>query len=151
MRRAPAFPPHLAALFLLAIGLLFANAVPIRVASADEPKQAVAADQAPKAKNPVQEAPRPAQRLAEKVVALGLWIAIVVVGLALLTVVMVWGRWLRRLARGKPRSPTAPDPLWYLKVKPPAPPATAGSAPTDPSRRSDDSDPGSDVSGRTPL
>jgi hypothetical protein len=150
MRRRTALRLKLAALLVPVIGLLVANATPIRIFAADDPKPPVAADQAPKAKNPVPEAPRPAQRLGDKVLALGLWIAIVVVGLALLSVVMVWGRRLRRLARGKPRSPTAPDPLWYLKTKPPGSPAAAGPAPTDSSRRSD-GDPGSDVSGQTPL
>jgi hypothetical protein len=81
-----------------------------------------------------------------------MWVAIVIAGLVLLSAVMVWGRWLRKIARRKPSPPTAPDPLWYLKTKPPGPgsPAAAGSVPTDPSRHSDD-DPGSDVSGRTPL
>jgi hypothetical protein len=141
-----------AALLVPVIGLLFVSAAPIRLFAADESKPAAAADHGPKGKSPLPEVPRPEQRWGEKVVALGLWVTIVVVGLVLLTVVMVWGRWVRKMARRKPTASTVPDPLWYLKTKPPAgSTAAAGSAPPDPSRRSDDGDPGSDGSGRVAL
>jgi hypothetical protein len=83
--------------------------------------------------------------------ALLLWCGILIAGLALLTMIVVWGRSLRALARRKPIPPTAPDPLWYLKTKSPAPATPAASASTESSRDSDHGEPGSDVSNRTPL
>lgn len=62
----------------------------------------------------------PAGRKAEFVSALILWLAIVAVGLALLVMVMMLGRRLRRAVRRQPSGPTVPDPLWYLKKSPSA-------------------------------
>jgi hypothetical protein len=124
----------------------------VRVSVADEPKPAVTTGQAERPKEPAPEVPRRVRPIGgEFMTALGLWCAILVAGVVLLTMTVVWGRSLRALARRKPIPPTAPDPLWYLKTKPPLPPAPAGSAPVDPLSRSDEADPGSDVSGRTPL
>ncbi len=102
-------------------------------------------------KRPNDKAEKPARELAHPVrpmgheflTALALWCGVVVIGLALLTMIVVWGRSLRSLARRKPIAPTAPDPLWYLKTKPPAP--------TDPSQHIDDGEPGSDISRQTPV
>jgi hypothetical protein len=137
--------------FLVATVLLSADPAMVRESVADEPKPAVTTGQAERAKEAAPEVPRRVRPIGgEFWTALGLWCAIVVAGIALLTMIVVWGRSLRALARRKPIPPTAPDPLWYLKTKPPAPPAPAGSAPADPSRRSDDTDPGSDISRQTP-
>jgi len=146
------FRPHVAAPFLLVTVLLSADSALVRVSVADEPKSAVTTDQAERAKEPAPEVPRRVRPIGgEFMTALGLWCAILVAGIALLTMIVVWGRSLRALARRKPIPPTAPDPLWYLKTKLPAPPAPAGSAPVDTPRHSDDADPGSDISRRTPL
>jgi hypothetical protein len=146
------FRPRVAVPFLLAMVLLSADRGLVRRSVADEPKPAVAVDKGEKAQNPPGEGhPRVRPIGGEFMTALALWCTILVVGLALLTMIVVWGRSLRALARRKPIPPTAPDPLWYLRTKPPLPPAAAGSAPTDPSRRSDQGDPGSDTSSQTPL
>ncbi len=67
---------------------------------------------------------RPALAPARKAqfAALALWCVILFVGLALIVMVMIWGRHLRRNVsrRSAPFSSTAPDPLWYLKKKPTA-------------------------------
>jgi hypothetical protein len=148
----PGFRPRVAVPFLLATVLLSVEPRLVRVSVADEPKPAVTTGQAERAKEPAPEVPRRVRPIGgEFMTALALWCAILVVGLALLTMVVVWGRSVRALARRKPIPPTAPDPLWYLKTKPPTPPAPAGSAPADPSRHSDDADPGSDISRQTPL
>jgi hypothetical protein len=150
--RRTGFRPHVAVPFLLATVLLSADLALVRESVADEPKPAVTTDQAERPKEPAPEVPRRVRPIGgEFMTALGLWCAILVAGVVLLTMTVVWGRSLRALARRKPNPPTAPDPLWYLKTKPPLPPAPAGSAPVDPLSRSGEADPGSDVSGRTPL
>jgi hypothetical protein len=138
--------------FLLVTVLLSADPAFVREAVADEPKPAVTTGQAERPKEPAPEVPRRVRPIGgEFLTALGLWCAILVAGVVLLTMTVVWGRSLRALARRKPIPPTAPDPLWYLKTKPPLPPAPSRSAPVDPSRHSDDADPGSDISRPTPL
>jgi hypothetical protein len=146
------FHPRVAVPFLLATVLLSADPNLVRESVADEPKPAVTTDQAERAKESAPEVPRRVRPIGgEFMTALGLWCAILVAGVVLLTMTIVWGRSLRALARRKPIPPTAPDPLWYLKTKPPLPTAPAGSAPVDTSRHPDDSDPGSDISRPTPL
>ena len=154
MRRRSVFRPHLSLPLVLATVVLSAEWMLARHLAADEPKAAAVdkVEKADKAESPAREIPVAARRDGnEKIVALALWFGIVVVGIALLSVIMVWGRSLRAMARRKPKPPTAPDPLWYLKTKPPLPPAPAGSAPGDPSRHGDDGEPSSDISTRTPL
>jgi hypothetical protein len=150
MRLFPVFRPQFVVPCLLAITLL--SSVPTsgsRALAADEPKAPLAPDPGDKAAKPAPELGHPVRPIGhEFMTALALWCSVLVIGLALLVMIVVWGRSLRRLARRKPSPPTAPDPLWYLKVKPPAP---AGSAPIDTSRRTDDSDPGSETSSPTPL
>jgi hypothetical protein len=149
MRRSLVLRPHSSLAFLLALGCLFADRATPSILAAQEAKPAASADAAAKVKGPAApQGARPVQRWGDKVLAVALWFGIVVVGLVLLTVVMVWGRWLRKLARRKPVPPSAPDPLWYLKTKPRAP---AGSAPVDASGHSDDPDSGPDISRQTPL
>jgi hypothetical protein len=146
------FRPRVAVPILLATVLLSVDSALVRESVADEPKAAVVTGQAERAKEPAPEVPRRVRPIGgEFMTALALWCAILVVGLALLTMVVVWGRSVRALARRKPIPPTAPDPLWYLKTKLPAPTAPAGSAPIDTSPHSDDADPGSDISRQTPL
>jgi hypothetical protein len=153
MRLSPVFRPpvtvsRLAVPFVVAIGLL--SSVPDlgRALAADEPKAAVAADPGDKAAKPARDPAHPVRPIGhEFMTALALWCTVLVIGLGLLAMIVVWGRSVRTLARRKPIPPTAPDPLWYLKTKPPAP---AGSAPIDTSQRTDDSDPGSENSSPNP-
>ncbi len=155
MRRRPLFRPQFAVPVLFILGSAGTASSMNFLSAADEPKQAGAPDQADKGGAPAHPVPVPhpgRPKGNEFLTALTLWCGIVVVGLALLTVVMVWGRWLRRIARRTPTTPTVPDPLWYLKTKqPPQPSATAGSAPGDTSRSPDEGDSGSNGSGRTAL
>jgi hypothetical protein len=153
MRRPSAsrFPLPLIAPLLLAVVSLCADRVPAVALAADKAPGATPADKADKPAPPADEAARRARNRSEFLVALGLWCSIVAVGLLLLVVVVTWGRSLRSLMRHKPKPPTAPDPLWYLKTKPQAPPAPAASAPGETGRRPDDGEPGTDVSSRTPL
>jgi hypothetical protein len=149
MRVSSVFRPQSAVPVLLAIGLLFAVPTLGRARAEEKPKPAaVAVDQGKKSDDktdkPVREAAHPVRPIGnEFLLALAMWCGVLVIGLALLTMIVVWGRSLRALARRKPIAPTAPDPLWYLKTKPPAP--------TDPSRHIDDSDPGPEISRQTPL
>jgi hypothetical protein len=136
---------------LMAVVALCANSALGVARAADEPKAVTPAGKVEKPAAPAKEGARRARNDAEFLVALGLWCAIVVVGLLLLVIVVTWARSLRSLARRKPKPPSVPDPLWYLKTKPQAPPAPAASAPGDTGRRPDDSEPGTDVSSRTPL
>jgi hypothetical protein len=149
MRRRTLFQFGLGLSALFALALLAANPAGPRLFAAEENKPAVVTE-----KSASTDAPPPGGvrrirgRDHEFMTALALWCMIVVVGLALLAMTIVWGRSLRSLARRKPSPPTAPDPLWYLKTKPPLPAAPAAS---DASRRPDDSDSGSQASSRTPL
>ncbi len=146
MRRRTVWLPHVAVPFLVALIGLLAQPGAGRVA-AEEPKSAVAPDKPQQAAVP---APDPAGRRHVKnnefLLALSLWVGVLVIGLSLLAMIVSWGRSVRNLARGKPRPPTAPDPLWYLKPKPAAPAASA-SAESGP----DNGEPGSDASTHTPL
>jgi hypothetical protein len=141
------FPLCLPALFALV--WLAANPARPQVFAAEESKPAVAPEKtASTDAAPHNGARRVRGRDHEFMTALALWCMIVVVGLGLLAMTIVWGRSLRSLIRRKPSPPTAPDPLWYLKTKPPLPAAPAAS---DASRRPDDTDSGSQASSRTPL
>jgi len=62
--------------------------------------------------------PLPPGRKLEFFSAFALWCAIVVVGLALIGMVMLWGQRIRRNVRQRPVSSTVPDPFWYLKKSP---------------------------------
>lgn len=59
-------------------------------------------------------------RRAKFASAMILWFVIVMVGLALVVMVMIWGRRLRDSLRRRPTASTVPDPLWYLKKNPKA-------------------------------
>jgi hypothetical protein len=146
MRRRTVWLTHVAVPFLVALSGILAQPAPARVA-AEEPKPAVAPDQAQK---PAAPAPDPAARRHLKnnefLLALSLWVGVLVIGLSLLAMIVSWGRSVRNLARGKPRPPTAPDPLWYLKPKPAAPAASASTE-----SGPDNGEPGSDASTGTPL
>ncbi len=146
MRRHIVWLTHVAVPFLVVSIGLMANPAPARVA-AEEPKTAVATDQAQK---PAAPAPDPAARRHVKnnefLLALSLWVGVLVIGLSLLAMIVSWGRSVRNLARGKPRPPTAPDPLWYLKPKAAAPAASASTE-----SGPDTGEPGSDASTPTPL
>jgi hypothetical protein len=151
MRHRTVFRPHFAMPLLLAM-ILSADPAWVRVSVANEPKSAVAPAPGAGADRPPSEiAPRRRPNHGEGLTALALWCAVLVAGLALLSVVVVWGRSVRNLARRKPLPSTAPDPLWYLKTKPPAPPAPAGLAPTDETRRPGGGELGSDSSHGTRL
>jgi hypothetical protein len=153
MRLSSVFRPHVIASrltalllssmpFLVALGLLSSIADLGRALAAEEPKAAVATDPGNNAAKPARDPAHPVRPIGrEFMTALALWCTVLVIGLGLLAMIVVWGRSVRTLARRKPIPPTAPDPLWYLKAKPPAP---AGSAPIDTSHRTDDSDPGSE-------
>lgn len=54
-------------------------------------------------------------REATAISALAMWAGILAIGLTLVAMVIFWGRRLRRVARERGFSSTAPDPLWYLK------------------------------------
>jgi hypothetical protein len=156
MRRQTASHLQVAVLFSLAIGSLCADPGLVRVSAAEEPKPAASNVKVDRPDGPAHGA-APAgreidlqRRVRARIVALTLWCAILVVGLALLAIVMAWGRSVRTLARRKPAPSTAPDPLWYLKTKPPAPHAPVGSSPSDPMRHPDDGEPDSPISGQTP-
>jgi hypothetical protein len=157
MRARFVFCLNVAAPALLAIVALSGDSLSLRALAADGPKSGVANGKAERAEGPVRQGPArqgtagPDARATEKFAALLLWCGIIVVGLLLLTGIVVWGRWLRRVARRKPLPPTAPDPLWYLKPKPPLPSAPAGTTPGDLSPHSTDENPGSDSSNRSPL
>jgi hypothetical protein len=87
------------------------------------PADASTASPAPVSAAKASEAKRAAlsaTRQAEFLSAMVLWCAIVIVGLALVVMVMVWGRRLRRAVRRQPAASTVPDPLWYLKKSPSA-------------------------------
>jgi len=146
MRRCTLWLTHVAVPFLVALSGILAPSAPPQVA-AEEPKPAVAPDQAQK---PAVPAPDPAARRHLKnnefLLALSLWVGVLVIGLSLLAMIVSWGRSVRSLARGKPRPPTAPDPLWYLRPKPAAPAASASTE-----SGADNGEPGSDASTRTPL
>jgi hypothetical protein len=148
MRVSSVFRPQDAVPMLLAIGLLSAASTLGRALADEKAKPpAVAVDQG---KKPDDKVDKPARETAHPVrpigneflLALAMWCGVLVIGLALLTMIVVWGRSVRSLARRKPIAPTAPDPLWYLRTKPPAP--------TDPSRHIDDSDPGPEISRQAP-
>jgi hypothetical protein len=153
MRLSTVFGPHVLGLrrygavpLVLVMGVLCVGSGLGSARAADEPKPAVAADPGEKdqAEKPPREFGRPVRPVGhEFMTALALWCTVLVIGLALLAMIVVWGRSVRTLARRRPIAPTAPDPLWYLKAKPPAP--------TDPSHHIDDSEPGSEISGQTPL
>ena len=149
MRVSSVFRPRCAVPILLAIGLLSAGLTLGRARAEEKPKPpAVAVDQGKKPDDkvdkPAREPAHPVRPIGnEFLLALAMWCGVLVIGLALLTMIVVWGRSLRSLARRKPIAPTAPDPLWYLKTKPPAP--------MDPSRHIDDSDPGPEISPQTRL
>jgi hypothetical protein len=152
MRRCTVFCPHVAVPLLLAMVAVSAEPATLRVSAADEPKPSVAPEKGEKAESPPREIPPRVRPIGhEFMTALALWCGILVIGLALLTMIVVWGRSLRALARRKPTPPTAPDPLWYLKTKPPPPPTPASSASTESSRDGDDGEPGSESSNRKPL
>jgi hypothetical protein len=57
-------------------------------------------------------------------------LGIALAGLALLTLIVLWGHRLRRIARASPQRPTQVDPLWYLRTKQ-SPGLTETSAPPD--------------------
>ncbi len=147
MRLSSVFRPQRVVPLLLAIGLLCARPPFGRVLADEKPKPPAAiVDQAKKSddqtEKPARELAHPVRPMGnEFLMALALWCGVVVIGLALLTMIVVWGRSLRSLARRRPIPTTAPDPLWYLKTKPPAP--------NDPSHHIDD-DPGSEISGQSP-
>jgi hypothetical protein len=145
MRVSSVFRPQGAVPVLLAIGLLSAGPRLGRTLADEKPKPpAVAVGQGKKPDDKADKPARPVRPIGnEFLLALAMWCGVLVIGLALLTMIVVWGRSLRSLARRKPIAPTAPDPLWYLKTKPPAP--------MDPSRHIDDSDPGPEISPQTPL
>jgi len=89
--------------------------------AADSPKAAASPAPTATAKAPEGKRPAlPAGRRVEFLSALILWCVIVFVGLALVAMVMVWGRRLRRAVRRQPTASTVPDPLWYLKRDPSA-------------------------------
>jgi hypothetical protein len=46
-----------------------------------------------------------------------MWFGVLGIGLALVAMVIFWGRRLRRSVRHEPLPTTTPDPLWYLKLK----------------------------------
>jgi len=104
--------------------LLLAGPCNLAASAADPPTTGVAA--APEAKTVETKGPGgkrnplPPVRRVEFLSAIFLWCAIVVVGLALVAMVMVWGRRLRRAVRRQPPAPTVPDPFWYLKKTPSA-------------------------------
>jgi hypothetical protein len=154
MRRRTVSPPYVAVLFLLAMCSLSVDSTLMRLSAADEPKPAAPNDKVNPPDNPAPGGAAPGRvignesRARARMTALALWCGILVVGVALLMIVVVWGRSVRTLARRKPVVSTVPDPLWYLKTKPAAP---AGSAPIDPSRSPESGDSGSETSGRTPL
>ncbi len=146
MRRRTVGLPHVAFPLLVTLTVLLVQPA-TRPVAAEEPKTAVAADKAPAPAPPVQDPALGHRRKTnEFLLAVGLWFGVLVIGLALLAMIVSWGRSVRSVARRKPLTATAPDPLWYLKTKPPAP---AASASTD--RGPDDSEPGSDASTRTPV
>jgi hypothetical protein len=148
MRRRTLFQFRLGLPVLFALVLLTANPAGPRVFAVEESRPAVAPEKTATDGPPRDGARRIRGADHEFMTALALWCLIVVVGLGLLAMTIVWGRSLRSLARRKPNPPTAPDPLWYLKIKPPLPAAPAVS---DASRRPDDTDSGSQASSRTPL
>jgi hypothetical protein len=97
--------------------------LPVTGLSADAPakppgKAASATTPPPK----VAEAKRTAvtARRIEFASAMMLWFVIVMVGLALVVMVMIWGRRLRDSLRRRSTASTVPDPLWYLKRNPKA-------------------------------
>lgn len=165
MRRPPPLIIRVGLPLAFALASLALNPVGPRAAAADENKAAVAPQKTDTQKTNAEKTDAkpdakgaPAQDGAHRVrgvdgqfmTALALWCLIVAVGLGLLTMTIVWGRSLRSLIRRKPSASTAPDPLWYLKTKPPLPPAPAatdaGSGPG-----TDDTDPGSQASRQTPA
>jgi hypothetical protein len=106
-----------AARFLLIV--LLATPLGDVASAADSPQKAAAPPPTSVVKTP--EGRRPALKVgkrAEFLSAVILWCVILFVGLALVVMVMVWGRRLRRAARRQPTAPTVPDPLWYLKKNP---------------------------------
>jgi len=146
MRRRTVWLPHVAVPLVVALLGLVTQPAAGRVA-AEEPKSAVTPDQAPKPAAPAHDlAAQRRLKNNEFLLALSLWVGVLVIGLSLLAMIVSWGRSVRNLARGKPRPPTAPDPLWYLKPKPPAPAASASTE-----SGPDNGEPGSDASSQTPL
>jgi hypothetical protein len=146
MRRRTVWLPHVAVPFLVVLSGILVQPAPPQVA-AGEPKPAVAPDQAQKPAAPAHDlAAQRRLKNNEFLLALSLWVGVLVIGLALLAMIVSWGRSVRNLARGKPRPPTAPDPLWYLKPKPAAPAASASTE-----SGPDNGEPGSDASTHTPL
>jgi hypothetical protein len=157
MRRSSPFIIRLGLPLALALASLALNPFAARVVAAEENNAAATAQKNNTEKTETKTdakdaaAPNAAHRVpgidGQFMTALALWSLIVVAGLALLTMTIVWGRSLRSAIRRKPSASTAPDPLWYLKTKPPLPPTPAATdaASGPPSRpRPDDTDPGSE-------
>jgi len=89
------------------------------VFAAAEPATSTAATSAAKVPE-AKRAPLPKGKRVEFLSAWILWCAIVAAGLALIVMVMAWGRRLRRAVRRQPPPTTVPDPFWYLKKSPSA-------------------------------
>jgi hypothetical protein len=91
------------------------------VTAAEVPPPPTSAAAAAEVKAPeAKKRPLPIHRKVEFLSAILLWLAVLLVGLALLVMVMIWATRLRRSVRRRPPAPSVPDPFWYLKPRPSA-------------------------------
>jgi len=121
--------------------LMLAGPFEVVASAADVSKadaSAASTGKAPEGKRPA----LPAGKRVEFLSAMILWCVIVFVGLALVAMVMIWGRRLRRAVRRQPTASTVPDPLWYLKKSPPI------LTPADRAGRMEEKETGPDSGGR---